>query len=59
VRQQRFIDIWGDSETTKRSAIDSLEDLSDCSVRAWFDLHPLSWLGLHGRKHARTFYRGL
>ena len=23
------------------------------------DLHPLSGLGLHGRKHARTFYRGL
>jgi iron-sulfur cluster protein len=59
VRQQRFIDIWRDSEQLKEARSIHLKDLSGCSVPAWFDLHPLSGLGLHGRKHALTFYRGL
>jgi hypothetical protein len=40
--------------TTERSAIDPIEGpVGLLAVRAWFDLHPLSGLGLHGRKHAR------
>jgi radical SAM protein with 4Fe4S-binding SPASM domain len=60
LRPQRFIDIWRDSEQPKEVRSIRWKDLSGCSQCAHGSAcAPLSRLGLHGRKRARTFYRGL
>ena len=60
VRQQRFIDIWRDSEQLKEVRSIRLRDLSELlAVRARIDLHSLPRPGVSGREYARAFHGGL